>query len=119
MRLGLVGWLCVFAIMACAHARDGQPVAVDQTGNFFYEYVLRLYSGPLNHLEAVRHGQCPMYPSCSEYSRQAVARYGFVKGWVLTMDRLMRCGRDELRLTQKIRINGQIKYFDPIENNIL
>ncbi|WP_407923348.1 membrane protein insertion efficiency factor YidD [Desulfosoma caldarium] len=27
----------------------------------------------------MRRGECPMYPSCSEYSTQAFARYGFAK----------------------------------------
>jgi hypothetical protein len=56
-----------------------------------------------------------MHPSCSEYSRQAVARFGFAKGWVMSMDRLMRCGRDEVRMAPKIRVNGKLKYYDPIE----
>ena len=83
----------------------------------FYEGIIKIYRGPLNHLKAVRRGTCPMYPSCSEYSRQAIARFGLIKGWVMSMDRLMRCGRDEMRLVPKIWVNGQLKYFDPIENN--
>ena len=58
-----------------------------------------------------------MYPSCSQYSKEAVARFGFVKGWVMSMDRLMRCGRDEVRLAPKIWVNGEWKIFDPVETN--
>jgi hypothetical protein len=58
-----------------------------------------------------------MYPSCSEYSRKAVARFGFAKGWVMSMDRMMRCGRDETRLAPIIWVNGKLKYYDPIEKN--
>jgi len=60
-----------------------------------------------------------MHPSCSEYSRQAIARFGFARGWVMSMDRLMRCGRDETRFAPKLWVNGKVKYFDPIENNDL
>jgi hypothetical protein len=81
------------------------------------EGLMRVYAGPLNHLKAVRRGECPMYPSCSQYSRQAVARHGIVKGWMMTMDRLMRCGRDETRRAPRILINGKWKYYDPVENN--
>ena len=34
---------------------------------------------------------CRFYPSCSEYTYQAVARYGLVKGGWLGIKRLSRC----------------------------
>ena len=58
-----------------------------------------------------------MHPSCSEYARQAMAKHGRVKGWLMATDRLMRCGRDETRLAPKVWVNGQIKYYDPVDNN--
>ncbi len=57
--------------------------------------------------------RCPMYPSCSHYARQAFSRNGFWKGWMLTCDRLLRCGRDETRLTEQ-RHGG---VYDPLEAN--
>ncbi|NVM21384.1 MAG: membrane protein insertion efficiency factor YidD [Desulfobacterales bacterium] len=60
---------------------------------------------------------CPMYPSCSRYSIECFEKHGFVKGWVMTWDRLYRCGRDELRLSPQIALNGQEKCSDPVENN--
>ena len=48
---------------------------------------------------------------------EAVGRYGFIKGWVMSMDRLMRCGRDEVRLAPKIWVNEEWKVFDPVETN--
>ncbi|RTZ95988.1 MAG: hypothetical protein DSY90_11890 [Deltaproteobacteria bacterium] len=79
--------------------------------------VLGFYRGPLNHLQGVRRGECPMYPSCSEFARQAIARHGLIMGWIMATDRLMRCGRDETRLAPKIEINDRIKYFDPVDDN--
>ena len=38
-------------------------------------------------------------------------------GWIMAMDRLMRCGRDETRLSPKIMIYGKLKYYDPVEKN--
>jgi putative component of membrane protein insertase Oxa1/YidC/SpoIIIJ protein YidD len=76
-----------------------------------------IYQGPLNHLSAVRHGQCPMYPSCSQFSREVMAKHGAVLGWVMTMDRLMRCGRSELSTAPLIQINGQWRYYDPVHEN--
>jgi uncharacterized protein len=34
---------------------------------------------------------CRFEPSCSRYSYEAVARYGFIKGTRLTAARLLRC----------------------------
>ena len=36
-------------------------------------------------------GMCRFYPSCSEYSRQAIERYGAARGVLLTATRLARC----------------------------
>jgi putative component of membrane protein insertase Oxa1/YidC/SpoIIIJ protein YidD len=111
--------LCMLTLAACAHTAERNNESTVKTANPFYEGILKIYTGPLNHLRSVRRGECPMYPSCSEYSRQAIAHYGFAKGWVMAMDRLMRCGRDEMRLAPRILVNGKWRYYDPIESNDL
>ena len=58
-----------------------------------------------------------MHPSCSEYSRQAVEKHGFAVGWPMTLDRLMRCGRDEVKRSPMVYVDGMWKYYDPLENN--
>ena len=60
---------------------------------------------------------CPMYPACSEYSLQCFKEHGLFIGWVMTCDRLFRCGRDELRLSPEIIVNDELRCFDPLENN--
>jgi putative membrane protein insertion efficiency factor len=35
---------------------------------------------------------CRFYPSCSEYAREAILRYGPFKGGWLALRRLLRCG---------------------------
>ena len=35
---------------------------------------------------------CRFYPSCSEYAVQVYSEWGFVRGTVLTVKRLLRCG---------------------------
>ena len=110
----------VFVIMllaiftGCAHNSrfdvGASPAAV-------FSAAIDIYQGPLNHLSAVRHGQCPMYPSCSQFGRQAIAKHGAVAGWVMAMDRLMRCGRSELSLTPLVKIKGQWRYYDPVADN--
>ena len=60
---------------------------------------------------------CPMYPSCSEYSVQSIKKHGSVVGWIMTVDRLFRCGRDELSLSPQLIVNGERRWYDPPENN--
>jgi len=78
---------------------------------------IRLYQSPLNHLAAVRSGECPMYPSDSAYGLQSIRKHGPVIGWIMAIDRLMRCGRDETRLAPRIRVDGKLKYYDPVAKN--
>ena len=34
---------------------------------------------------------CRFLPTCSEYSKQAFLKYGFIKGLQLTLNRILRC----------------------------
>ena len=61
--------------------------------------------------------RCMMYPSCSHYSGQAFKKHGFIKGWVMSCDRLLRCGRDEKRLSEQIIIHNQVHFYDPLQHN--
>jgi hypothetical protein len=58
-----------------------------------------------------------MHPSCSEYSIRSTEKHGFTLGWIMTTDRLMRCGRSEASLAPKVWVNGKMKYYDPVERN--
>lgn len=35
--------------------------------------------------------RCRFYPTCSEYSKQAIAKYGAVKGTYLSIKRILKC----------------------------
>ncbi|MFO8048976.1 MAG: membrane protein insertion efficiency factor YidD [Desulfosudaceae bacterium] len=61
--------------------------------------------------------RCPMYPTCSRYSQEAFQEHGLLKGWIMTCDRLLRCGRDELSLAPRIVIDGRTRCYDPLEIN--
>jgi uncharacterized protein len=34
---------------------------------------------------------CKFYPTCSEYSKQSFQYHGFLKGFLLTLKRILRC----------------------------
>ena len=111
---------CLLIILAwiCLSCRSGVSVKENSTSQFNpLVSVVQFYRGPLNHLSAVRIGECPMYPSDSEYSLESFDKHGWVLGWMMTMDRLLRCGRDETRLSPPIRVDGKWKIYDPLENN--
>jgi len=63
--------------------------------------------------------RCPMYPSCSAYSMEAIGKYGFIKGWIMTCDRLLRCGRNEMELSPRVIIRGEAYCHDPVSENDL
>lgn len=54
-----------------------------------YQRTLSFDHGPLRHL--FPHGYCRFHPTCSEYGYQAYARYGILKGTVLTAKRVLKC----------------------------
>jgi len=60
---------------------------------------------------------CPMYPSCSQYGLRSFQKHGFFVGWMLTWDRLYRCGRDELKHSPFTFVEGTRKCYDPVEDN--
>jgi len=37
------------------------------------------------------HGYCRFYPSCSEYGKQSIIRFGLFRGLWLSAKRLLRC----------------------------
>jgi len=40
--------------------------------------------------------ECNFSPSCSEYSRQAIEKYGLIKGILLAYQRIRRCNNPNL-----------------------
>lgn len=79
-----------------------------------YSYAwLRFYQG---YLSPSLTAKCPMTPSCSQYSIQAIRKHGVAVGIVMTADRLIH-EADEKRTASLVEDNGDMKYLDPMENN--
>lgn len=57
--------------------------------------------------------KCPMYPSCSQYAKIAFLVLPWYEAYTKSFERLLRCG-NELYLYPTIRINGEIRWYDPI-----
>jgi hypothetical protein len=60
--------------------------------------------------------RCAYYPSCSNYALLAIRKHGAVIGTVITFDRLQH-EANEARTSSLILTGGQIKVYDPLENN--
>jgi hypothetical protein len=58
-----------------------------------------------------------MRPSCSEYAKQSVAKHGELMGWFMACDRLMRCGRDEVRRSPMVQVGDGFRISDPVARN--
>ena len=69
------------------------------------------------HISVADGNRCVMYPSCSRYTSLAVEKHGVILGFIMAFDRLVRCNRDEAKLSDKIILNDEHYIYDPIENN--
>jgi putative component of membrane protein insertase Oxa1/YidC/SpoIIIJ protein YidD len=110
-------WLLYCAVLIAAWPgpvyaaeNDNENSSTSSTG----ELPIVFFTNTLSKADGDR---CPMYPSCSHYASQAVKRHGIIKGWMLAFDRLLRCGRDELRLSPKIQTRRGVRTLDPVEAN--
>ena len=72
----------------------------------FYQNVI----GPVNS------GRCPMYPTCSQYSVQAIRKHGPVVGIVMTADRLIH-ELDEQHDALLIKVGSRYRYEDTVADN--
>jgi len=54
-----------------------------------YQHTLSFDHGPMKAL--FPHGYCQFYPTCSEYTYQAIDKYGVISGSVLGAWRILRC----------------------------
>lgn len=54
-----------------------------------YQKTLSLDHGPFKYLHP--NGFCRFYPSCSEYSIEAINKYGIIKGGLKSAWRILKC----------------------------
>ena len=96
-------------------------VAAQDKCNNFAEKQPGLFTYPMIFFQKFISGadgdRCRMYPSCSHYAIKAFKKHGNIMGWIMTCDRLVRCGRDELMHSNFIWINGKKRCQDLVEDN--
>ena len=57
----------------------------------FYQKILSPTKKFLEYLGLIRNNSCVFYPTCSEYTKQAINKYGVLKGIYLGFFRILRC----------------------------
>lgn len=57
----------------------------------FAIFLIRFYKKYISNLFHVLGFDCKYYPTCSEYTRQAIEKYGLVKGIWLGIKRILKC----------------------------
>ncbi|PSJ77314.1 membrane protein insertion efficiency factor YidD [Sphingobacteriales bacterium UPWRP_1] len=81
------------------------PITLALTGSMFlYQNVLSAQMGR----------QCLYNPSCSNFSKQAIAEFGLVKGVFLTADRLLRCNRISALDLNLLNLNPKTGRFNDL-----
>lgn len=72
----------------------------------FHQEVISPVDGPRSHFR----------PTSSRYMQLAMKRYGFIKGYLMGCDRLLR-ENDEEWVYRKIEIDGRIFKYDPAKTD--
>jgi len=54
-------------------------------------FLVKLISLYQRFLSPLKRPSCVFYPTCSEYSKQAIEKYGVFKGFKLSFFRIIRC----------------------------
>jgi putative component of membrane protein insertase Oxa1/YidC/SpoIIIJ protein YidD len=61
-------------------------------------------------------GRCPMHPTCSRYSVEAIRKHGPIVGIVMTSDRIIH-ELDEQRYAPLVKVGDRYRFADPVRNN--
>ena len=110
----------IICCSSCAHENriimKNGFVSNDRTDNpaNFFIYPVEFYR---KYISTVVGSSCPMYPTCSKYCIDALKKHDSIVGYIMTCDRLIRCGRDEVMLSPPVWINGKRRCYDPVFNN--
>ena len=54
-------------------------------------YGIQIYQKTLSPILDYKGIKCKYYPTCSEYTKQAIEKYGVIKGCMLGIKRILKC----------------------------
>ena len=84
------------------------------TGHSFFNDTIKKKESAANdyigfyqtYISSIRGQECPMYPSCSNFGLKTFSERSFASAFVMTSDRLLRCGHDHNNYSLTLRNNG-------------
>ncbi len=104
------GLLLVYSCVSCATAIPSSPSEKKP----WSAGLLKFYQDVISPIDGDR---CPMVPTCSAYTYEAIEKHGWFMGWIMGCDRLIRCGGDELDVSE-ITVRGVERHcLDPVSAN--
>ncbi len=56
-----------------------------------FVWLINQYQKHISALLGTKNIHCKFYPSCSEYTKQAIEKYGAIKGIIKGIERIFRC----------------------------
>lgn len=120
MKRPLTVILAFILIGSSASASEWQPWEVPATtpvrstsSSAPLQLAVKLFQKYISPIDGPR---CPMYPTCSTYSLQALRKHGPLLGVFQTVDRLYREG-DPHEHQQPVDKWGYVRFADPLKNN--
>ena len=54
-------------------------------------YLIELYQRNISKFLENKNIRCKFYPTCSEYTKQAIVKYGILRGCFLGIKRILKC----------------------------
>ena len=54
-------------------------------------YLIEIYQKNISKFFVSKNIRCKFHPTCSEYTKQAIEKYGFFKGSILGIVRILKC----------------------------
>jgi len=91
---------------AVSSHKDGMTSAPFKGILRFYQKFISPYDG----------NRCPMYPTCSQYSMNAINKHGPIIGIIMTADRLIH-EANEMDYAPLVQIGESTRFYDPVSNN--
>ena len=83
---------------------SGPGVKISQVLIGFHQSVITQIDGPRSHFR----------PSSSQYTLDAIEKYGFFKGFILGCDRLLRENEEAWIYKERLNEHGELYKWDPV-----
>lgn len=119
-KLLLISCLLIFAQTEDCLAEEWGPwetpekQTVSEKNSAPLQLAVRFFQKYISPIDGPR---CPMYPTCSSYSLQALKKHGPLIGVFQTVDRLYREADRKHEHQDPINKWGYIRFYDPLERN--